>query len=120
VGLNGRRLPLSAHRGFLAVFPHAGARLVSELNDGRQVNVRLSRSRPHRHRREGAVFNDEVGESVLTLNRRQVVRRFGRPAAVRGSCTYYEMVGDRHDGWEFCFKPDGRMTSAAGGHPPPR
>jgi hypothetical protein len=117
-------LPLSAHREFLAVYA-AGLRgrfrVVSLRADGRQVrSVRLPVPlrvylRPHHlHRRSGAVFNDEIGENIVTLNYRQIVRRFGPPAARKGSCAYYELVGYANRGWMFCFEPDGRMRSAGG------
>jgi hypothetical protein len=69
------------------------------------------------------VFNDEIGEPVLQLSRRQIVRRFGPPVATRDEggleCAYYELVGFAEGGWQFCFADDGRMKSAAGGRPPP-
>jgi hypothetical protein len=69
------------------------------------------------------VFNDEIGEPVLQLSRREIVRRFGPPVATRDEggleCAYYEVVGFAEDDWQFCFADDGRMKSAAGSRPPP-
>jgi hypothetical protein len=127
-----RTLPLSAGRAFLAVFrPTASGRVrvVSELERGatvRSFSLPLSRRwslRLHdRHRRRGAVFNDEIGEQIMQLSYTEVVDRFGPPARIRRErgerCAYYEVVGFAEDGWRFCFSATGRMTSAAGGSPP--
>jgi hypothetical protein len=128
-----RRLPLSAHRAFMAVYPataHGKVRLVAQRDRGDTVRSfdlplsrRAERAPQHRHRRPGAVFNDEIGEPILASNYTQIVRRFGPPVAVRTEhglrCTYYEVVGSPHDGWQFCFAANGRMTSANGAQPPP-
>jgi hypothetical protein len=128
-----RTLPLSPRRGFLAIYgPRARGlvRVVSELRRGSTVRSfvlplpsRWSLRLHHRHRRPGAVFNDEIGEPILQLSRRQIVRRFGPPVATRDErgldCAYYELVGFAGDGWQFCFTDDGGMKSAAGGRPPP-
>jgi hypothetical protein len=127
-------LPLSAHRAFIAVYsPHARGtvRLVSQVGDREVVRSfrlpvpdRLLLRAHHEHRRRGAVFNDEVGESITQLSYRQVVHRFGPPAAVRREqgrrCAYYEVVGYANDNWQFCFESDGQMHSAAGNQPLPR
>jgi hypothetical protein len=133
-GPGGRRaLPLSEHRAFLAVYaPRARGKVsvVSQLGDresvrsfGLPVSPRLYLSARHEHRRRGAVFSDEVGESITGRSYRQVVRQFGPPAAVRREqrlrCAYYEVVGSAGDGWRFCFARDGHMVSATGGSPPP-
>ena len=72
----------------------------------------------HPHRRGGAVFGDEVGESIVGRSYASVVRRFGPPAAVERSreqrCIYYEVVGDGPFGWRLCFGAGGRLTSAGG------
>jgi hypothetical protein len=126
-------LPLSAHRAFIAVYaPDArgAVRLVSQLGDRTVVRSfrlpvpeRLYLDDHHEHRRRGAVFNDEVGEPITGLSYRQVVHRFGPPAAVRREhgrrCAYYEVIGYANDGWRFCFRRDGQMYSAEGGAPPP-
>ena len=134
-GLGGTHaLPLSAHRAFMAVYaPRARGkvRLVSQLRNRNVVRSfelplpeRVYLSAHHVHRRRGAVFNDEVGESITGLSYRQVVRRFGPPAVVRREhgkrCAYYEVVGYAHDGWQFCFRRDGRMDGATGGVEPPK
>jgi hypothetical protein len=135
-GLGGTHtLPLSAHRAFFAAYAPGArgkVRLVSQLTDGREVVRKFRLPVPervylhahHEHRRRGAVFNDEVGESITQLSYRQVVRRFGPPAVVRREhglrCAYYEVVGYANDGWQFCFRRDGRMDGALGGQPPPR
>lgn len=126
-----RRLPLSAHRAFLAVYAagvRGRARLVSEGRDRRSVrslalpvSPRLER---HPHRRRGAVFNDEeIGPEITSRSLRQIVRRFGPPAVARRErglhCAYYELVGFPKDGWRFCFARGGRMTHASGNSPPP-
>jgi hypothetical protein len=128
-----RRLPLSAHRGFLVLYSaraRGQVRLISRLRQGsREKSFRLplpgerSYSPLHRHRRRGAVFNDEIGEAILSSTSRQVVRRFGPPAAERTEggrrCAYYEVVGFADDGWRLCFAPSGSMFSADGRKPPP-
>jgi hypothetical protein len=66
----------------------------------------------------GAVFDDEIGESIVALSYDEVVRRFGAPAAVRTEegrrCAFYEVVGRARRGWRFCFAADGRMLGAGG------
>jgi hypothetical protein len=134
-GLGGTHpLPLSAHRAFVAVYApsaHGKVRLVSTLGDRKTVRTfelpappRSYLFAPHPHRRPGAVFNDEVGESITGLTYRQVVHRFGPPAVVRREqgrrCAYYEVVGYANDGWQFCFRRDGHMFGAEGNTPPPR
>jgi len=127
-----RRLPLSAHRAFLAVYAanaRGRVRIVSKLRRGRTVRrfeLPLSprASFPqHRHRRRGALFNDEIGKDVMLLAYRQLVRRYGPPAVLRRErglrCAYYELVGFANDGWRFCFTRAGRMDSARGNTPPP-
>ena len=127
-----RRLPLSAHRAFLAVYAPSArgrVRIVSKLRRGRAVRrfeLPLSprHSLPqHRHRRRGALFNDEIGKDVMLLSYRQLIRRYGPPAVLRRErglrCAYYELVGFANDGWRFCFTREGRMDSAHGNTPPP-
>jgi hypothetical protein len=124
-----RPLPLSAHRAFLAVFAPSVRGRVRIVSVGRAgVATRsfvlplpsrwsLRRSR-HPHRRPEAVFDDEIGESIVALSYDEVVRRFGAPAAVRTEegrrCAFYEVVGRARRGWRFCFAADGRMLGAAG------
>jgi hypothetical protein len=124
VKLGGTPLPLSAHRAFLAVVT-AGTRARLQLVvDGSRVRTlelpqRPAREPHHAHRRRGAVFNDEIGESITLLSYKQLVARFGPPATASGRCVYYELVGDPRDGWRFCFTAAGRMRSATGRSPPP-
>lgn len=100
--------------------------VISETLSGRVSTRRFSLPvalvQTHPQRRGAAVFNDEVGESIVTRSYAQVVRRFGPPARERTEdglrCAYYEVVGQQ-SGWRFCFGADGRMTSASGNTPLP-
>ena len=122
-------LPLSKHRAFLALYAHSirgRVRVIAYRRGGgsftRTFSLPLTRHvnlfPSHPHRRRGAVFNDEVGESVLQRSYTNIVRHFGPPAAVDrehgNRCAYYEVVGDDAIGWRFCFAGTGRMISAAG------
>ncbi|MDQ1727649.1 MAG: hypothetical protein QOK14_1694 [Frankiaceae bacterium] len=133
-GLGGTHtLPLSAHRAFVAVYAPGArgtVRLVSQVGNRERVRsfklpapLRVYASAHHEHRRRGAVFNDEVGEPITQLSYRQVVHKFGPPAVLRREhglrCAYYEVVGYANDGWQFCFRRDGRMDGAMGNTPPP-
>lgn len=134
VGPDGTRpLPLSPDRMFLAQFAPSArgqVQLVAELADGhrfaRAFALPLSSaqlaSSYHPSRRPGAVFNDEVGESIVGRSYRQIVRRFGAPletfhGASGERCAYYDVVG-YENGWVFCFK-HGVMDSALGNQAPP-
>jgi len=123
------RLPLSTHRAFLVLYAHGvrgSVRVIAYRRGGgsftRTFSLPLSRHtnrRPsHPHRRRGAVFDDEVGESILQRSYTTIVRDFGSPAALdreRGSrCAYYQVVGQGAIGWRFCFAGTGRMISASG------
>jgi hypothetical protein len=67
----------------------------------------------HSHRPPGAIYNDEVGENVLTASRHRIIQVFGPPASVRsGRCLQYRIVHSPHERWEFCFHPDGEMSGA--------
>jgi hypothetical protein len=127
-------LPLSAHRAFVVVYaPDARGkvRLVSDRSDRKVVRSfelpvpeRVYLYPRHEYRRPGAVFGEEVGKPITLLSYRQVVHRFGPPAVERREhgerCTYYEVVGDATDGWQFCFRSNGQMDGALGNTPPPR
>jgi hypothetical protein len=134
VGPSGRRvLPLSADRGFLALYARRARgplRVIARTATGRASVRRFMlplRGRAifarHVHRRPGAVFNDEVGENILRTSEAGRRRRFGTPAAVctQGAvrCVFYAVVGQGHRGWRFTFAADGRMIGAGGGQPIP-
>ena len=70
----------------------------------------------HAHRPRGAIYNDEVGENVLTASRRRVIEVFGPPASVTrsGRCMIYTIVRSPREGWEFCFLRSGKMRGARG------
>jgi hypothetical protein len=127
-----RSLPLSAHRIFLVAFSrvaHGKFRLSLRFANGTtlQHSFRLPMN-PHEHgawprvRRRGALFNDGIGENIVSESLDQIMKQFGpplrsyfRPNGVR--CIYYDIVG--HDrGWTFCFKGQA-MTSAAGNQAAP-
>jgi hypothetical protein len=120
-------LPLSQHRGFLALYAHGThgrVRIVADRIGGgsstRTFSLPLSRHTKlfRRHRRRGAIFDDEVGENILRRSYTRIVRDFGPPAAIDrehgNRCAYYEVVGDGPIGWRFCFATGGRMLSASG------
>jgi hypothetical protein len=110
VDLGAHRLPLSAHRAFLALV--AGGRPPVTVTTATGETRRLT---TRRRRRPGAVFDDEIGENVLLRTRAQMVARFGPPAATEGACDYYALVGDtRRRGWRFCYRAGGAMTGASG------
>jgi hypothetical protein len=124
------KLPLSKHRAFLALYAHGirgRVRVIAYRRGGgsftRTFSLRSRHTNRHPHRRRGAVFNDEVGESILARSYTNIVRHFGPPAAVDrehgNRCAYYEVVGEGAVGWRFCFAAGGRMISAAGNQPLP-
>jgi hypothetical protein len=67
----------------------------------------------HNHRPPGFVYNDEIGENVLTAPYDRVIQLFGPPASRHGNCIKYKIVGRPSDKWTFCFKGQ-KMTSASG------
>jgi hypothetical protein len=116
VEIDGHALPLSRHRAFLALVRGERHAVTAIFPNG--VRHRLS---ARRHRRPGAVFGDEIGESILRRSRARVIERFGPPAATAGPCDYYEVVGDdRRRGWRFCYRAGGVMTGASGNTRLPR
>jgi hypothetical protein len=134
LGLNGpRKLRLSAAHMFLATFaPAARGRVAlrATLSDGRTLTTAFTlplssaqmQAFSDRYRRSGAVFNGEVGESIVGTPYREIVKRFGRPLATLSSshgqrCVYYDVVG-YDTGWSFCFK-HGTMSAASGQQTPP-
>lgn len=126
-------LPLSSHRVFLAVFgPSARGQfdLRAELAGGHRFSRVMTfsllghqiRADLPRYRRPGAVFDDEVGESILGHSYRQIVRRFGAPLRTissnhRERCVYYDVVG-YPTGWKFCFRHS-TLFAASGNQPAP-
>jgi hypothetical protein len=100
VTVDGVELPLSRHRGFLALLPPGARPTIAPVPQ-------------HRVRRRGVVFNDEVGENIMQLSETQILSRFGEPAAREGSCLRYELVGHSDRGFRFCFER-GAMTRAFG------
>jgi hypothetical protein len=124
-------LPLSTRRAFLVLYAHGvrGSVRVTAYRRGggsstRTFSLPLSRRPSHPHRRRGAVFDDEVGESILRRSYASLVRHFGPPADLErehGSrCAYYQVVGQGAIGWRFCFADTGRMLSAGGNQRLPR
>jgi len=126
------RLPLSAHRVFLAVLSPSArgpVELRAVFADGHSLTSTFTLPLTDhqiagalRYRRLGAVFNDEVGENILTQSYSQVVSRFGAPLATISSthgtrCVYYDVVGDPN-GWAFCFRHN-TMVAAQGNQTPP-
>jgi hypothetical protein len=111
IELDGHQLPLSPQRAFLAVLARGRPHLVATSATGERTRLTAGRVR-----RAGAVFDDEIGESILTRSRAEVIRRFGAPAATRAGCDYYQVVGDdRRRGWRFCYRAGGVMTGASAG-----
>ena len=127
-----RSLPLSGHRMFLVALSRAARgewRLLVPLVNGRTLrhSFRLPLTPRElgawpRVRRRGAIFNQGIGENVVTKSLDQIVRQFGPPLRSYfepngGRCIYYDVVGyDR--GWTFCFHGQA-MTGAAGNQRPP-
>src|SRR4051812_13855154 len=70
----------------------------------------------HAHRPPGAIYNDEVGENVTGASRHRILEVFGPPARLSqgGRCMVYRGVPHPREGWEFCFRPNGKMTGASG------
>lgn len=123
-----RELKLSAAHMFLVVFGNSvrgSVNLRVTAADGQQLSAAFTLPvSPHqmsafsdRYRRPGAVFNDEIGQSIIGTSEVQIIRRFGRPLATLSSrdgerCVYYDVVGNA-TGWSLCFKHG--TTVAAGG-----
>ena len=66
----------------------------------------------HANRPPGSVYDDEIGENILTARRSRVTELFGPPAASKGSCIRYRIVRQPKKQWQFCFKGQ-KMTAAA-------
>jgi hypothetical protein len=70
-------------------------------------------SAPHSHRPPGSVYDDEIGENVLTAPYSRIIQLFGPPASRHGRCIKYKIVGRSNDRWTFCFRGE-KMISASG------
>jgi hypothetical protein len=125
-------LPLSTHRLFLVAFSRSArgtVRLVAQLADGHVFTHAFTLPLTNREagawprlRRRGAVFNDGVGENIVTKSYRQIIREYGPPLKSfttrhRTRCIYYDIVG-YSTGWTFCFRGQA-MVAAAGNQQPP-
>ncbi|HEY0631114.1 MAG TPA: hypothetical protein VGC98_03585 [Thermoleophilaceae bacterium] len=67
----------------------------------------------HKHRPPGYIYNDEIGENVLTAPYSRIIQLFGPPASRHGNCILYRIVGRPKDMWHFCFKGQ-KMIGASG------
>jgi hypothetical protein len=67
----------------------------------------------HAHRPRGFVYNDEIGENVLTAPYDRIIQLFGPPAIRHGNCIEYKIVQRPSDHWKLCFRGQ-KMISAAG------
>jgi hypothetical protein len=65
----------------------------------------------HAHRPPGFVYDDEIGENVLTAPYDRVIELFGPPASKQGDCIHYRIVRQPKQQWEFCFRGQ-TMTGA--------
>ena len=65
----------------------------------------------HGHRPPGAIYNDEIGENVLSAPYDRIIELFGPPASRHGACIRYRVVREPKEQWEFCFKGQ-KMDSA--------
>jgi hypothetical protein len=126
-----RSLPRSVHRLFLAAFSSSAIRvftLRAYLADGSKFSPAFTLPLRRREagpwpglRRRGALFNEGIGENIVTRSYNQIIRRFGpplkaftKPGGVR--CIYYDVIGYQ-TGWTFCFHGP-RMVGAAGNQRP--
>ena len=126
-----RSLPRSVHRLFLAAFSSSATgvfTLRAYLADGSTFTHAFTLPLGRREagpwpglRRRGALFNEGIGENIVTRSYKQIIRRFGpplkaftKPGGVR--CIYYDVIGYQ-TGWTFCFHGP-RMVGAAGNQRP--
>jgi hypothetical protein len=115
------------HRLFLAAFSSSATgvyTLCAYLADGSTFSHAFTLPLGHREagpwpglRRRGALFNEGIGENIVTRSYNQIIRRFGppleaftKPGGVH--CIYYDVIG-YETGWTFCFHGQG-MVGAAG------
>jgi hypothetical protein len=127
-----RLLPLSAHRLFVAAFSPSAAgtfALRAYSADGSMFSHAFALPLPGHEagqwpglRRRGAIFNEGIGENIVTQSYEQIIARFGpplktfiKPGGIR--CIYYDIIGYQ-TGWTFCFHGHA-MAGAAGNHTPP-
>jgi hypothetical protein len=71
----------------------------------------------HKTRPPGSIYNDEVGENVLSAPYDRIIEVFGPPASRHGKCIRYRIVKQPKQQWEFCFK--GQRMTGAGAIPVP-
>jgi hypothetical protein len=67
----------------------------------------------HKSRPQGFVYNDEIGENVMTATYDRIIQLFGPPASRHGECIVYRVVKQPKSKWTFCFKGQ-KMISASG------
>jgi hypothetical protein len=79
----------------------------------RQTAPQYVPSAHHAHRPPGFVYNDEIGETVLTAPYDRIIQLFGPPHSRRGKCIVYRVVRQPNSKWTFCFKGQ-KMVSASG------
>src|SRR6476661_3898078 len=60
-------------------------------------------SAKHSHRPAGSVYDDEIGENILTATKARVTQLFGPPASTKGACVRYRIVKQPKQEWQFCF-----------------
>jgi hypothetical protein len=70
-------------------------------------------SAQHNTRPRGSVYNDEVGENVMTASYDRIIQVFGPPASRHGNCIVYRVVRQPKSKWTFCFRGQ-KMISAGG------
>ncbi len=127
-------LPLSIHRMFSVAFSpstRGAVSLVAQLADGASFAHPFTLPLTDREvgawprlRRRGAVFDDEIGENIVTKPFREIIRDYGPPlGSFTGRhdtrCIYYDVVG-QPTGWTFCFKGQTMIDASGNQQPPPR
>jgi hypothetical protein len=83
----------------------------AKKNPSRQSTPPYKPSARHAHRPPGSVYEDEIGENVVSATKARILELFGPPASKSGKCLYYRIVGQPKQNWQFCFKGQ-RMTGA--------
>jgi hypothetical protein len=127
-----RLLPLSAHRLFLAAFSPSAAGTfdlrsysADRITFSHAFTLPLTRRGAGQWpglRRRGALFNEGIGENIVSQSYNRIIARLGpplktviKPGGIR--CIYYDIIGYQ-TGWTFCFHGQA-MTGAAGHQIPP-